>query len=109
MADRAWLRHQVIGLHKGGLSSSRASLCFHHLCYWPLYCVDMKHFVARCMDTDRCMSLVSVIPFRRMLPSEMGRDASAKKVDEELDEECRFHTGHSPSPEVHWRSARISQ
>ena len=61
VVDRAWLRHQVIGLHKGGfvflqpegqsvLPSAKVT-CVSG----PCIVMVMKHFVARCMDTGQLL------------------------------------------------------
>ncbi|KAH9983311.1 pyridoxal phosphate-dependent transferase [Russula compacta] len=67
----AWLGHEVIGLHKGGFGFLLGQSVFTST---KMY----GHWATISLDHPNLL----VVPFR-VLPSEMGPDASRKKVDEE--------------------------
>ncbi|KAI9464909.1 pyridoxal phosphate-dependent transferase [Lactarius psammicola] len=67
----AWLGHEVIGLHSGGFGYLLGQSVFAST---KMY----GHWATMSLDHPNLL----VVPFR-MLPSEMGPDASAEDVDEE--------------------------
>ncbi|KAI0304298.1 pyridoxal phosphate-dependent transferase [Multifurca ochricompacta] len=67
----AWLGHEVIGLHKGGFGFLLGQSVFTST---KMY----GHWATMSLDHPSLL----VVPFRT-LPSEMGPDSSAEKVDEE--------------------------
>lgn len=92
VADRAWLRHQVIGLHKGGfvflrpegqsvLPSAKVT-CVSGICIVMV----MKHFVARCMDTGQLLYCRLYTPSRsgccraKWIPSASALNGTANAV-----------------------------
>ena len=87
----AWLGHEVIGLHSGGFGyllgqSTLASTKVKSCSVGPSHHTHKKHSHDKMYGHWATMSLehpyLLVVPFR-MLPSEMGPDASSDKVDEE--------------------------